>query len=80
MWKDKTMDEESIRDTILACMDYDMENDTWYMKASEIDSMVQDLVKVVDDYHANKHPCDCDRQPLRFNEFGVCKYCGKKKL
>lgn len=23
--------------------------------------------------------CDCDRQPLRYNEFGVCKYCGKQK-
>ena len=23
--------------------------------------------------------CDCDRQPLRYNEFGICKYCGKQK-
>jgi hypothetical protein len=23
--------------------------------------------------------CDCDRQPLRYNELGICKYCGKHK-
>jgi hypothetical protein len=23
--------------------------------------------------------CDCDRQPLRYNELGTCKYCGKQK-
>ena len=23
--------------------------------------------------------CDCDRQPIRYNELGICKYCGKKK-
>jgi hypothetical protein len=23
--------------------------------------------------------CDCDRQPLRYNELGTCKYCDKKR-
>ena len=23
--------------------------------------------------------CDCDRKPLRYNELGYCKYCGKQK-
>ena len=23
--------------------------------------------------------CDCDKQPLRYNELGTCKYCGKQK-
>jgi len=23
--------------------------------------------------------CDCDRQPLRYNELGTCNYCGKPK-
>lgn len=23
--------------------------------------------------------CDCDGQPLRYNELGICKYCGKHK-
>ena len=23
--------------------------------------------------------CDCDRQPLRYNELETCKYCGKQK-
>lgn len=27
----------------------------------------------------NSIPCDCDRQPLRFNELGICEYCGKQK-
>ena len=28
---------------------------------------------------AEQLACDCDRQPLRYNELGACKYCGKQK-
>ena len=28
---------------------------------------------------SNLLACDCDRQPLRYNKFGTCKYCGKQK-
>ena len=75
------MDKESIITTVLACMDYDKENDTWYIKASGIEFMAQDLVtlslpSVSLDEQSEATVCDrCDEEGwIRKNEGDIISH------
>jgi hypothetical protein len=47
--------------------------------AKDIIDIVKEALTIPVSDQSEQLACDCDRQPLRYNELGSCKYCGKHK-
>ena len=64
---------------------YIVGKDDWLLKHKEVISkLLDEYLEAINDTRCCKSDsellaCDCDRKPLRYNELGYCKYCGKQK-
>ena len=73
-----------MENTLIWLQEMEDNNESWVKISSVITMLKKEQEKAINYNRCCKSDseqlaCDCDRQPLRYNEFGVCKYCGKQK-